>query len=84
LHEAGKAFAAAMEMGADRVEGKVQDGGDALVAELLLMVEDEDGAFDLGKSEQGRFDGSLRFVIAQDLLGGAGVSSGEGAGGLVF
>jgi hypothetical protein len=41
----GEAFAAAVKVGTDGVDGHGQSGGDAVVAALLLMIEDEDGAF---------------------------------------
>ncbi len=80
----GEAFAAAVQVGADGVDGEVERGGNALVAEIFPVAEDEHGAFGFREGEQGGFHGGLGFVVAADLFGGTGVFSGKGAGRLVF
>ena len=84
LEEGGEAFAPAVEMGADGVDGEAEGGGYALVAEVFLVKEDEDGALGRGEGEEGGFDGGGGFGLAEVLFGGAGVSAFEVAGGLVF
>ena len=72
-----------MEVGADGVEGKAEGDGDAFVAALFLVVEDEDGALDFGEVEEGGVDGGDELGVGEELLGVAGVI-GEVAAGEVF
>jgi len=71
--ELGEAFAAAVEVGADCVDGKAEGDGDAFVAALFLVVEDEDGALDFGEVKESGVDGVDELGVGEELLGVAGV-----------
>ncbi len=64
-------------MGADGVDGEVEGEGDVLVAALLLVEEDEDGALGVGELEKRVVDG-LEGLVAGELLLGVRVVGGEG------
>ncbi len=84
LKEGGEAFAAAVEVGADSVDGEAESGGDALVAEFLLVEKHENGAFSGRQGKEGGFDGGGGLGFAEVLFGGAGVLALEVTGGLIF
>jgi hypothetical protein len=75
--EIAELLAAAMEMGADGVEGQVEGEGDVFVAALLLVEEDEDGALGVGELEEGAVDGFEGLTVGELLLG-VGGWGGEG------
>lgn len=58
-----------MEVRADGVDGQVECEGDVLVAALLLMIKDEDGAFGLGELEEGLVYGFEDLGVGELLLG---------------
>ena len=65
-------FAAAVQMGPYGADGHAEGVGDLLVAALLLMIEDEDGSFDVAETLELLFDGLLEFALL-DLLFGVAV-----------
>ena len=84
LEKGGEALAAAVEVGADGVDGEAQRGGDALVTEVFLVKEHKDGAFCGWQAEEGGIDGGGSFGFAEVLFGGTGVLAFEVARRLVF
>ena len=84
LHGPGEPFAATVEVGADGINGEVQGCGDALIAQVLLVVQHQNSAFGFREGEQGVFHGLLGFVVAEQLFGIAGVIASEGRRRLVF
>jgi hypothetical protein len=78
--ELAHVLAAAVEMGAHGVERHAQGGGDGVVAEVLLVVEDEDGALGFGEGEERGVDRGLELGVGEKLLGGAGVGAERVAG----
>src|SRR5258707_12649813 len=72
-------------MGPYGSDGHTERVGDLLVAALLLMIKDEDSSLDLAKLLELLFDGLLKLVLFELLLGVA-VRVGEAvfpAGGVV-
>ena len=72
-------------MGPDSTNGHAKGVGDLLVGALLLMIEDEDGSFDLAELLELLFDCLLKLALLKLLLGVA-VGVGEAvlpAGGVV-
>jgi hypothetical protein len=67
------AFATTVQVRTDGIDRHLERGGDGLIAAVLLVVKDEDGAFGLRERKQGRVDGMLELGVGQELLGGAGV-----------
>jgi hypothetical protein len=58
-----------MQMGPNRADGHPQGVRDLIVASLLLMIEDEDGSFDLAEALELFFDGLLELALFYLLLG---------------
>jgi hypothetical protein len=61
-------FAATVQMGPDGADGHAQGVSDLLVAALLLMIEDEDGSFDVAEALELLFDGLLELALLYLLL----------------
>lgn len=62
-------------MSADGIQGHAQRGGDGFVAEVFLVIEDEDGPLGLGKRKERGVHGGLELGVGEQLLGGAGVGA---------
>jgi len=54
-----QALSAAVEMRPHGVDGQAERDGDALIAALFLVIEDEDGALDIGEGEKLLVEGVL-------------------------
>jgi hypothetical protein len=72
-------------MGANGADGQVEGESDVFVAELFLMIEDEDGTLGFGELHEGAVDGFEDLLFGELLLGGgAGLGDGfDGIGGVV-
>ena len=81
--ELAHALASAVQMRAHGVDGHFECGGDGLITAILLVVEDEDGAFGFGEGEQRGVDGGLQLGVGEELVGIAGVGV-EGVAGKIF
>jgi hypothetical protein len=56
-------------MSADGSDGHAEGVGDLVVAALFLMIEDEDGSFDLAETLELLVDGLLELALFYLLLG---------------